>query len=108
MQSSYRRRSATTIRLLVAELRSVAERLGYTVREEKLLREVGYQVRGGGCVVKGTKMVFLDRDASPEAQLDVLVDVLAGENLEDIFLSAQARQLFQRRARKLQGANEAA
>jgi hypothetical protein len=86
----------------------VAERLGYTVREEKLLREVGYHVRGGGCVVKGTKMIFLDRDAAAEAQLDVLVDVLAGEPLEDIFLSPQARELFHQRARRLPGANEAA
>ncbi|GIW44414.1 MAG: hypothetical protein KatS3mg077_1696 [Candidatus Binatia bacterium] len=108
MQSSHRRRSGTTIKLLVAELRGVAERLGYTVREEKLLREVGYHVRGGGCVVKGTKMIFLDRDAAAEAQLDVLVDVLAGEPLEDIFLSPQARELFYRRSRRLSGANEAA
>ncbi len=108
MGASYRRRSAATVRLLVAELRNAAERLGYTVREEKLLREVGYRVRGGGCVVKGTKMIFLDREASPETHLDVLVDVLWDEPLEELYLSPQARELFRQPRLRFPGTNEAA
>ncbi len=108
MGAAQRRRTVASVRLLVAELRNVAERLGYRVREEKLLREVGYQVRGGGCVVRGTKMIFLDREASPEAHLDVLVDVLSNEPLEDLYLSPTARELFRQRKLPFPGTNQAA
>jgi len=104
MAAQLRRHSAARFRALVEELRAIAERLGYTVREEKLLREVGYHVRGGGCVVRGSKMIFLDRDAAPESQLDILVDVLRTEPLDDVFLSPPARELFARSARPAPGA----
>lgn len=105
MATQQRRHSAARFRALVEELRAIAERLGYTVREEKLLREVGYHVRGGGCLVRGTKMIFLDRDASPEAQLDVLVEVLRTEPLDDVFLSPPARELFGRSVPSTSGAS---
>lgn len=108
MAAPHRRRSLASVRLLVAELKKVAEQLGYKVREEKLLREVGYQVRSGGCVVQGTKIIFLDREASPEAHLDVLVDVLWDEPLEDVYLSPQARELFRQQRLKFPGEHEAA
>ncbi|MCX8072138.1 MAG: hypothetical protein N3C12_06790 [Candidatus Binatia bacterium] len=108
MAATHRRRNATSVRLLVAELRSVAEQLGYTVREEKLLREVGYRVRGGGCVVRGTKMIFLDREATPEAQLDVLVDVLSDDAIEQVYMSPHARNLFRQRRLRIGGTDEAA
>lgn len=101
-------RPRASARKLVDELKMVAERVGYTVREEKLLREVGYHVRGGGCVVKGTKMIFLDRDASAEWQLEVLVEVLSEEQLENVFLSPAARQLFRRQLGSGADAGEAA
>ena len=47
---------------LLGELKGVAEQLGIRVREEKLLREVGYRVRGGGCRVYDQDIVFLDRE----------------------------------------------
>jgi len=40
---------------LCDELKEVAGRLGVRVREETLLREVGYRVRSGSCLVRGER-----------------------------------------------------
>jgi hypothetical protein len=49
---------------LCEELKEVAARLGLQVREEVLLREVGYRVRSGACRVHGEDVIFLDRNLS--------------------------------------------
>ncbi len=66
---------------LLQELKALAERLGIRVREEKLLREVGYQVRGGSCRVRGQEMVFLDRDLPLTERVEILLDALARHNV---------------------------
>ncbi len=83
---------------LLEELKAVATRLGFEVREEKLLREVGYRVRSGSCRVRDTQVILLDRGLPPSAQIDILVDELAGRPLEAVYLSPAARRLLDRAA----------
>jgi hypothetical protein len=83
---------------LLDELKSVATRLGFDVREERLLREVGYRVRSGRCRVRDAQLILLDRGLPASAQIDILVDELAGQPLDDVYLSPAARRLLDRAA----------
>ena len=83
---------------LVDELKALAVQLGFEVREEKLLREVGYRVRSGSCRVRDAQVIFLDRGLPPAAQIDILVEELAGRPLEDVYVSPAARSLLDRAA----------
>ena len=85
---------------LLDELKQLAERLGVKVREEVLLREVGYRVRSGRCRLVDDHILFIDRTLPVAAQIDVLVDELAGRALDDIYLSPAARALVERAAVK--------
>ena len=82
---------------LCEELKEVATRLGVEVREEVLLREVGYRVRSGACRVRGEEIIFLDRSASPEERLQVLADRLAARDVDEVYLSPALRRLLEQR-----------
>jgi hypothetical protein len=79
---------------LLEELKALAKQLGIRVREEKLLREVGYRVRGGSCRVHDQDMVFLDRDQPPSERIEVLVDELLRRNVDREQLSPAVRRLL--------------
>jgi hypothetical protein len=79
---------------LLQELKLVAERIGIRVREEKLFREVGYQVRGGGCRVRGQEIVFLDRDMPVPDRMDILLDELSRREVDRESLSPALRRLW--------------
>ena len=79
---------------LLEELKNAATRLGFDVREEKLLREVGYRVRSGSCRLRDARVILLDRGLPVSAQIDILVDELAGRALDDLYLSPAARRLL--------------
>jgi len=79
---------------LLQELKELAEQLGIRVREEKLLREVGYQVRGGGCRVHGREVVFLDRDLPLPERVEILVDELSQREFDPEALSPALRRLL--------------
>ncbi len=79
---------------LLGELKGVAEQLGIRVREEKLLREVGYRVRGGGCRVHDQDIVFLDRERPLAERIAVLLDELSQRNLNIETLSPSVRHLL--------------
>lgn len=85
---------------LLDELKAAAEKLGLRVREERLLREVGYRVRSGRCRLRTDEIIFLERGLPLEAQIDVLVDELAQRSLDDVYLSPAARALVERAARE--------
>lgn len=79
---------------LLEELKALAKQLGIRVREEKLLREVGYRVRGGGCRVHDQNMVFLDRDQPPSERIEILLDELGRHPVDITQLSPAARRLL--------------
>ncbi|GIW41687.1 MAG: hypothetical protein KatS3mg076_2264 [Candidatus Binatia bacterium] len=81
----------------------MAEALGLEVRQEKLLREVGYRVRSGACRVRETRLVLLDRDLDVEGRIEVLVDVLSRCPLEGVYVSPAVRELLERRRTRLAG-----
>lgn len=85
---------------LLEELKAAAQKLGIQVREERLLREVGYRVRSGSCRVRESDIIFLERGLPPSAQIDVLVDELSGRPMDEIYLSPAARALVERAAAK--------
>jgi hypothetical protein len=81
---------------LLEELKRAAEKLGLQVREERLLRDVGYRVRSGRCRLREDEIIFLERGLPANAQIDVLVEELAGRSLDDIYLSPAARARLER------------
>src|SRR5512143_1486886 len=89
-------RTAAAQTALLEELKAAAERLGLRVREEHLLREVGYRVRSGSCRVNDAQVIFIDRGLPIHAQIDVLIDELAGRALDTVYLSPAARTLLER------------
>jgi hypothetical protein len=64
---------------LLQELIAAAERMNIEVRTEKLLREVGYHARSGGCRVKGQQLIIVDRDATLRDQIEFLTEELAAQ-----------------------------
>jgi hypothetical protein len=82
---------------LLDELKALADRLGVKVREEVLLREVGYRVRSGRAVVRGQDVVFLDRHATPAERVEVRLDGLAGRDIEPHYVSPELRRLLEQR-----------
>jgi len=82
---------------LCEELKELASRLGVQVREETLLREVGYRVRSGSCRVRGADTIFLDRTLPPGDRVQVLLDGLAGRDIDSVYLSPTLRRLLERR-----------
>ena len=62
-----------TVEMLEQAL-DLAARLGYTVRQEWLAGS-----GGGGCELKGRKLLFLDLDLGPDEQLEQVVDALRRE-----------------------------
>jgi hypothetical protein len=84
---------------LCEELKQVAVRLGVQVREEQLLREVGYRVRSGLCRVHGEEVIFVERTLPPEERVQVLLEGLAGRDVEALYLSPVLRRLLEARRR---------
>ncbi|MHC4176436.1 MAG: hypothetical protein ACYSWU_02960 [Planctomycetota bacterium] len=62
-----------TVELLESAL-DLADRLGYRIRHEWL-----GGLAGGGCELRGQKILFLDLALGPEDQLDQVVDTLRRE-----------------------------
>lgn len=82
------------IEALLGELRELATRLGFQVREEKLHREVGYRVRSGSCRVGDRNLILIDRELAPAARLEVLADEIGRRDLGDVYVSPELRRLL--------------
>jgi hypothetical protein len=91
-----KRAKATDVDAMVEELRTAARTLGFEVREEELLREVGYRARSGACRVNDRNVILLDRRLSPAERLEVLCNALAGRDLDGVFLSPALRAMVER------------
>jgi hypothetical protein len=86
---------ATRLSRLVDELMDAAKRLGLEVRRERILREVGYRARGGACRLREKHLVIIDRDQPLAEQIEVLVEALRDCDLEQLYLSPEARRILQ-------------
>ena len=78
---------------MVEELMRVARELGFDVREEELLRDVGYRPRSGVCRVGDRDVILMDRKLSGPERIEVLCLALADRDLEQVFLSPALRAL---------------
>ena len=56
---------------ILRDVLDLARRLGYEIRQEWLAGN-----GGGGCVLRGRKILFLDLDLGPAEQLDQALDAL--------------------------------
>lgn len=79
---------------MVEELVRAARELGFDVREEELLRDVGYRPRSGVCRVGERDVILLDRKLPGPERLEVLCTALADRDLERVFLSPALRALI--------------
>lgn len=80
---------------LVDELAEAAKRVGIEVRREKIMREIGYRVRGGPCRLRDQELIILDREQAPADQIEVLAEALRTRDLEQVYLSPAARRILQ-------------
>ncbi len=78
---------------MVEELVRVARELGFDVREEELLRDVGYRPRSGTCRVGDQDVILMDRKLSAPERVEVLCAALAERDLEQVFLSPALRAM---------------
>jgi hypothetical protein len=87
-------------RLLLDQLKEIAAGIGIDVREERLVREVGYAVHSGPCRVNGKDVVLLDSGADLTELIDAMLDYLGGRDLDGVYIEPQVRELISRRASK--------
>lgn len=83
---------------LLERLKEVAAQSGLEVREERLLREVGYSVRSGICRVADQEVLLLDKNASPAERVEVLCGLLATRDLDTVFIEPELRKTIGGRA----------
>ena len=87
-------------RIVLDQLVEVATRMGIEVREERLVREVGYSVHSGPCRLNGRDVVLLDSGAPVSELVDAMIDVLAGRDLDGVYIEPQLREMIVGRAPK--------
>ena len=59
-------------RILLDQLKELAASIGADVREERLVREVGYSVRSGPCRLNGQEIVLLDTNAELSDRIETI------------------------------------
>ena len=79
--------------LLLQRLKDLVERVGVTVRDERLVREVGYHVRSGGCVLHGQDVLLLDSAASVAERIEALLDFLSRRDLGGVYIEPELRRM---------------
>ena len=67
------------------------------MREETLLREVGYHVRSGRCRIHGEDVVIIDRNLPASDRLEILLEAVGDRDVETHYLTPALRQLLERR-----------
>jgi hypothetical protein len=88
-----KRKESAAAEATVEELVRVAREIGFEVREEELLRDVGYRPRSGACRVGEQDVILIDRKLSVPERIEVLCAALAERDLEHVFLSPALRAM---------------
>jgi len=83
---------------LLERLKEIATASGLDVREERLLREVGYSVRSGVCRVSDTEVLLLDKNATPAERIEAVCGVLQERDLDEVFIEPEIRRAIGGRA----------
>jgi len=83
---------------LLERLKEIAAASGLEVREERLLREVGYSVKSGVCRVSEQEVLLLDRNASAAERVEVLCALLSERDLDGVFIEPELRRTIGGRA----------
>ena len=89
-----KRKESAEVEGMLEELKRASSELGLEVREEEILREVGYRARSGVCRVGDRTVVVIDRRLSGQDRIELLCRALAehrGADLERVFLSPVLR-----------------
>jgi len=86
-----KRRHDADAEAMLEELKRAAATLGVEVRDEELLREIGYRPRSGFCRVHERDLILLDRRIPAGERVDALCAALTGYDLEGVFLSPALR-----------------
>ncbi|MEO1021288.1 MAG: hypothetical protein AAFW89_01980 [Bacteroidota bacterium] len=71
---------------LLLELELLLEQSGYTLRKER------GAFRGSDCVIKGDKLVIINKNKPAESQLGTIARVLSDINFEDIYIKPVVRK----------------
>ena len=79
--------------LLVQRLKDLVERIGVTVRDERLVREVGYHVRSGACRLHGQDVLLLDTGATVAERIEALLDFLSQRDLGGVYVEPELRRM---------------
>ena len=77
---------------LLTQAIQLAQHLGYTVRQEWLFGSAG-----GGCTLKGRRLLFLDLTLGAADQLDLVISTLRRENFPpDMVIPPALRAILER------------
>ncbi len=78
---------------LLQLLLDLAQRLGFEIRTSPLTpRDQELTVRSGACVLRGRRLILLDRGAPAGEKCSALLEALRGEDLSGIFVPPAVRQ----------------
>ena len=74
---------------LFEALKDLVTDLGFTVEIARAI-----EGKGGDCVALGTRRIILARRLTPMQRNDLLVDILRRQELEDVFVRPDLRELI--------------
>lgn len=80
---------------LLQLLLDLARRLGFEIRTAPLTpKDQELTVRSGACILRGRRLILLDREAPAREKCGALVEALRREDLGGIFVPPVVRQLL--------------
>jgi len=72
--------------ILILELESLCEKLGYTIRKER------GSFRGDQCVIEGEMLIVINKNKPPQSQAAILARVLRGDRADEVFIKPAIRK----------------
>ena len=80
---------------LLQLLTDLAQRLGFEIRTSPLTpKDQELTVRSGSCILRGRRLILLDRGAPAREKCTALIAALRNQDLSGIFVPPAVRQLL--------------